>query len=135
MNDYQQQAADFLTKHGIAFSFKLANTKRPSWDNGRKCNHFVVTLKKGNRRVSFDFFDSTSNFEKGVIVLDAYSVLACCSSELHCPDTFEEFCGDFGYETDSWNAYNTFKALRKMSKKLQKFFDNEQMREDLSEIQ
>lgn len=135
MNDYQQQAADFLAKHGISFSFKLANTKRPSWDSGRQCNHFVVTLKKCKRRVSFDFFDSAHNFQKGIKELDAYLVLACCSSEFHCPDTFGEFCGDFGYETDSWNAHNTFKALRKMSKKLQKFFDTEEMRDDLSEIQ
>jgi hypothetical protein len=132
--NYQQQASDFLAKHGISFSFKLANTKRPSWDNGRQCNHFIVTFRKGTRRVSFDFFDSTRNFEKGIKELDAYSVLACCSSELYCPDTFEEFCNEFGYDNDSRQAEKTFKALSKFSAKLQKFFFTKQMREDLSEI-
>ena len=133
-DNYQQQAADFLAKHGISFSFKLANTKRPSWDENRQCNHFVVTFKKGGRRVSFDFFDSISNFEKGITVLDAYSALSCCSSELYCPDTFEEFCNEFGYDNDSRQAEKTFKALSKFSAKLQKFFDTEETREDLLEI-
>jgi len=143
-DNYQQQAADFLAKHGIVFSAKLSNEKLPNWQNDnkpcylrdekRKNNHFVVTLRKGTRRVSFDFFDSISNFEKGIKELDAYSVLANCSSELYCPDTFEEFCNEFGYDNDSRQAEKTFKALSKFSAKLQKFFDTEETREDLLEI-
>lgn len=135
MTDYQQQAANFLTKHGITFSFKLANTKVPSWDESRKCNHFIVTLKQGKKKVSFDFFDSSNNYQKGVTTLDAYSVLTCCSSEINCPDTFEDFCSEFGYDQDSRKAEKTFRALKKFSDKLNKFFDTEEMRDDLSEIQ
>ena len=139
--NYQQQASDFLAKYGISFSFKLANTKRPSWDENRQCNHFVVTFKKGRRSISFDFFDSVHNFQKGIKELGAYSVLACCSSEIYCPETFEEFCVDYGYE--AYSSYNgkknqqsakTFAALKKQSVKLQKFFDTEEMRDNLSEI-
>lgn len=135
MTDYQQQATDFLTKHGVTFSFKLANTKVPSWDESRKCNHFVATFKQGKKRMSFDFFDSINNFQKGVAILDAYSALTCCSSEINCPDTFEDFCSEFGYEEDSRKAEKTFRALKKFSDKLNKFFDTEEMREDLGEIQ
>jgi len=100
--NYKQQAADFLTKYGITFSAKLANTKTPDWkDDSRPVNHFVVTLKQGKKRVSFDFFDSINNYEKGVKELSCYSVLSCCSSEIHCPETFKEFCNEFGYDEDS----------------------------------
>jgi len=144
--NYQQQASDFLAKHGIVFSAKLSNTKRAPWNDSLRGggsyqfktvdyrNHFIVTFKKGTRRISFDFFDSISNFKAGITELDAYSVLACCSSELYCPDTFEEFCNEFGYDNDSRQAEKTFKALSKFSAKLQKFFFTKQMREDLSEI-
>jgi len=135
MNEYDQQAADFLAKHNITFSYKLANTKKPSWDEDRACNHFIATFKRGKKKLSFDFFDSMYNYEKGVIQLSPYSALACCSSELYCPDTFEEFCSDFGYDEDSRSAEKTFRALLKMSKKLRAFFDTEEMREDLGEIQ
>lgn len=141
MFDYDQQATDFLAKHGITFSFKLANTKVPSWDDGRgKHNHFIVSFKKGSKRVSFDFFDSVNNYEKGIDTLDSYSVLANCSSELYCADTYEEFCSEFHYgdaydvRTGKKKHAKIFRALKKMSDKLQKFFDSEEMREDLGEI-
>jgi hypothetical protein len=136
MNEYDQQALDFLSKHEITFSFKLANTKVPNWkDDSRPVNHFIVTFKKAGKKMSLDFFDSIHNFQKGVTELRAYDALTCCSSELHCPDTFEDFCSEYGYDNDSRSAEKTFRALKKMSDKLQKFFDNQEIRDDLSEIQ
>lgn len=141
--NYHQQAADFLAKHGIVFSAKLSNEKLPNWQNDnkpcylrdekRKNNHFVVTLRKGTRRVSFDFFDSTANFEKGIAELDAYSVLSCCSSEFYCPETYQDYLSDFGAE-DCKEQKKTYNAWEKQSAKLQKFFDSEEMREDLLKI-
>jgi hypothetical protein len=136
MNQYDQQAADFLTKHGITFSFKLSNTKVPSWkDDSRPVNHFIATFKKAGKRMSFDYFDSINNYLKGVTELRAYDALTCCSSELHCPDTFEDFCSEFGYDEDSRKDEKTFRALKKFSDKLQKFFDTEELRDDLAEMQ
>jgi len=133
MNEYDQQAADFLSKHGITFAAKLSNTKKPSWKDAT-VNHFIVTFKKAGKRMSFDFFDSVNNFQKGVVELLPYDALTCCSSELYCPDTFEEYCSEYGESEDSRTAEKTFRALKKMSNKLQKFFDSEEMRDDLSEI-
>ena len=136
MNDYKQQAAEFLAKHGIKFSAKLVNAKLPtrSTSETRKNNHFVVTLKNNNTQISFSFFDSENNFRAGKNELDAYSVLACCSSEYHCPETFEEFCNEFGYNEDSIKDKKTFDACKKQSAKLKKIFNTKKMVEDLMEI-
>lgn len=134
MNEYDQQALDFLAKHGITFAAKLSNTKKPSWKDVT-VNHFIVTFKKAGKRMSFDFFDSVNNFQKGVVDLRSYDALTCCSSELYCPDTFRDFCSEFGYDEDSRTAEKTFRALKKFSDKLKKFFDSEEIRDDLSEIQ
>lgn len=135
MSQYDQQAADFLAKYGITFSFKLANTKTPDWkDDYRPVNHFVATFKRGKNKVSLDYFDSINNYQKDITEISAYSALTCCSSEINCPDTFEDFCSEFGYEEDSRKAEKTFRALKKFSDKLKKFFDTEEIRDDLSEI-
>lgn len=136
MNEYDHQAANFLRKHEISFSFKLANTKTPDWkDDSRPVNHFIVTFKRGENKCSFDFFDSINNYQKGITEISAYNALTCCSSEINCPDTFEDFCSEFGYDEDSRAAEKTFRTLKKFSDKLRKFFDSEEIREDLAEIQ
>lgn len=134
-DNYQQQAADFLAKHGIAFSFKLANTKLPNWGDSisRKNNHFIATFKKGSRRISFDYFDSENNFRAGKTEIDAYSALTCCSSELHCPETFGDFCSEYVYDNDSRKAEKLHKVCLKQSAKLKKIFVG-QAAEDLMEI-
>lgn len=139
MSNYQQQAADFLSKHSIKFSAKLTNKKSPPWSPDRKVNHFVVTLKHENRRISFDFFDSIIRFEEGKEEPDAYSVLACCSSDINISDNFEDFCAEFGYSfytaKDKNAIMKIFRACKKQSEKLNKLFCSEEMKKDLAEIQ
>jgi hypothetical protein len=37
-------------------------------------------------------------------------------------ETFEDFCGDFGYDTDSRSAERTWKACRQMADQLRRLF-------------
>ena len=133
MTTYDQQAADFLNKWEIKFSAKLSNTKEPSWTTRGQHNHFLVKFSRGRKSVSFDYFDSEKNYQDGKTVIRPYDALACCSNELDCAETFEEFCGDFGYDLDSRSAEKTFRALKKMSKKMSAFFTGE-MADELREI-
>ena len=144
-DNYQQQASDFLAKHGITFSAKLSNSKRAPWNDSLRGggsyqfrtvdyrNHFVVTFKRGRRSISFDFFDSISNFKAGIKELDAYSALSCCSSEFYCPETYHDYLSDFGAE-DCKEQKKTYNAWKKQSAKLQKFFGTKEVREDLLKI-
>lgn len=64
----------------------------------------------------------------------AYSVLACISSDAYCPETFKDFCGDYGYETDSIKALQMFRRCSAFAKRLRAFFTAKEL-EALSEIQ
>ena len=57
----------------------------------------------------------------------AYDVLACI--EKNEVGTFEEFCGDFGYDTDSRKAEKTWRAVQAESRKVRKFFTAEELEE------
>lgn len=63
----------------------------------------------------------------------AYDVLACISSDIDVADTFEEFCADLGYDTDSRTAFATFQECAELSRKLLRFF-SEAERVELAEI-
>jgi hypothetical protein len=50
------------------------------------------------------------------------------------PGTFEEFCSDFGYDSDSRRAERTWQTIREEYQKVSRFFTKEEM-ETLQEIQ
>ena len=128
-NEYQKQAREFLEKHGITFEHKKGNNKA-SWEPSGQ--NYSVTLQQNGKHVTFDFWGSIHDKEDG-IDLDAYSVLSCISFDLFCPDEFEDFCGEFGYDTDSRKALKTFHKCASFAAQLQAFFTEEQI-EDLQEI-
>lgn len=148
-NDYDKQAERFLKKHGVEFTCKRGATdKAPNWvkDGEEHGYHYRVTLSKGKpctpkytgnicaaSRISFDFWDSIANRREGVTIVRPYSVLSCISGDVYTPDTFEAFCSEFGYDTDSVRAAATFKRCDKFAKRLRAFLTEAEIA-DLSEI-
>ncbi len=64
----------------------------------------------------------------------AYDVLACISSDANCPETFADFCAEYGYESDSIAALQTFRRCAAFGKRLRAFFTADELAA-LSEIQ
>jgi hypothetical protein len=135
MNQYHQQAEKFLNDFGIKCRIVKSNTKDANWQPSG--DHYKITLWRKlankNKRISFDFWGSLNDKEKG-IALHPYSVLACISGEVYCSDSFADFCAEFGYDIDSISVKKTFKDCVKMSKKLQGFFNDKEIKA-LQEIQ
>lgn len=61
----------------------------------------------------------------------AYDVLASMSG--YYPETFEDFCSEFGYDEDSIKAKETFEAVQKEELGLRRIFTTDQL-EKLAEI-
>ncbi len=140
-SQYDKQAEAFLKRFGITFKAVLSGTKAPPWEEG--ClhgHHYIVTLSKGGApcvprsEVSFDFWGSKKDREDGVRELTAYSVLACISGDITCPDSFSEFCAEYGHDADSRKAEGTFRRCAAFAKRLRAFFTDEEI-EQLQEIQ
>ena len=149
--DYEKQAQDFLTKHGIKFRATLSDSKVAPWTpisdrlNGNTTpHHYRVTLSrqpfyylKGTKpqqsRLAFDFWGSIADAKKGKHP-SAYDVLACISGDVHCAETFADFCSEFGEDEDSIKALQTFRRCSAFAKRLRAFFTAQEI-DDLSEIQ
>lgn len=52
-----------------------------------------------------------------------YGILSCMQAEAYCPETFEDFCAEYGYEDDSIRAEKAFKACREMARKIRSVID------------
>lgn len=81
----------------------------------------------GGRSISlFEKHASTNRAEGRKIHLpQPYDVLTCITKDD--PGTFEQFCGEFGYDTDSRRAEDTYRAVVKEWQKVQRFFTAEEL--------
>jgi hypothetical protein len=200
ISQYDQQAQDFLAKHGLKFRASLSDTKTPAWakDGEETGHHYRITLSRAARlekvagattpmkmpptRLVFDFWNSVNaaqklkeaskrltdyqlqkrnaegDFKTGYTRMDGsvtmwsqkemdereaavnachpsdYDVLACISSDAYTPETFADFCAEYGYEKDSIKALQQYRRCLNFSRMLKAFFTEKELNE-LSEIQ
>lgn len=149
----------FLARHGLRLRVTLSDSKTPAWNPEHEGHHYRVTLSRpaikqtGDlardvaatlrrkdsgasataSRLTFDFWgslnDADNNRDPG-----AYQVLDSLASEATCPDTFRDFCSEFGYDEDSYKARQTYTRLKRFSDRVRAFFTDAKLIE-LVEIQ
>jgi hypothetical protein len=135
MSEYEAQAHRFLSENKLSLKLAWQGNEAPSWaTDGVHGDKFRVTIKrKHGNSLTFDFWGSY-NDKQHRRKPSAYSVLACISGDAYCPDTFEMFCSEYGYDEDSRKAEAIFKRALEFSRKLNDFFSEEEI-EKLGEIQ
>jgi hypothetical protein len=136
--DYELQAKEFLSRWGIEFKVTATDSgKCPLFCDGKHIHgdehRVILSRAMTGKRLEFPFWNSLNDSQTRKLPT-AYDVLACCGSDLSCPDTFEEFCAEYGYDQDSRKASATFKVCSAFGAKLRAFFDSEEMQTDLQTI-
>ena len=89
-------------------------------------NHLVtVTNTATKRRCTFEFWASIANpeLETDYDVLNAFNCFV--DDAIIGKMDFEEFCGEFGYDTDSRAAEKTWKACKRSAAKLERVYDGD----------
>lgn len=123
--NYRKQIAEY--------NEKIKRKKLRGWVNGMDeralWDHACIKISEARRKAEKE----TELFEQSTEIKhpSAYDVLACLQK--YEVGTFENFCADFGYDTDSRKAVRTYKAVRKEWNNLRKLFTDDQLTE-LQEI-
>lgn len=125
-----------LKRNGRKFSFRFGQSINNSGEWMVKDGNpkFTRTFASKSDALQFHFkihskfgVKKNPNFKAPT----AYDVLACLTK--YDPYTFESFCSDFGYDTDSRKAKKTYKAVVKEWQNVQMLWSNEEI-EQLQEI-
>lgn len=156
--DYEKQGTDFLEKTETKFVAEFVEFGKYFPSDKENRDIYKITLSRNGREYSFRFGQSiadsqgyydrvtkkriteetaimyglgTLHKKKGKIPT-AYAVLSCV--EKVDAGTFEDFCFEFGYDTDSITAKNTYEAVRDEHLNLARLFNNAEL-EQMAEIQ
>lgn len=156
--DYQKQADDFLKSCGATLTARFLFSGPYFPDDKDQRDVYEITITRKDRKPwVFKFGQSIAHSQSGVekelAILDrkgfpswskkaleakrkkqpptAYDVLACI--EKHDVGTFDDFCAEFGYDTDSRKAETLYFAVQKEGKECQRMFGD--VLEALQEIQ
>lgn len=129
IENYQEKADYLLIGTNTTFTTEFKEHSFYFDGDKERRDIYICVLKNKNARFRFTFGQSINNTDKAPT---AYDVLASLTK--YDPGTFENFCGEYGYEEDSRSAYKTYKAVMKEWKNIELLFTPEQI-ELLQEIQ
>ena len=109
---------DFVRRHKITMQAEMVdrNPNTPDWTDA---DHWKCRLRMGGRSL-------TTYFSMGFALAREprpEDVLDCLASDATGPDqqSFEEWCSEYGYDTDSRKAERTYQTIQKQSDKLKRF--------------
>jgi len=115
-----------LSKLAQNVTLKSKQGARVPWDkqdDWQKRSHgYTCTLAYQGRRLTVDFWQGTGIKQEPT----AAGVLSCLLSDASSgQESFEEFCSNFGYDTDSRSALKTWRACVSMHSKLEKLLGSD----------
>ena len=128
-----EQATKFLGDCKIAMKVKFLKYDKYFSDDDAFRDIYRVTFSRGKNKMSITFGQSIRDTTTdGGYPPKPYDVLACLTK--YDPGTFENFCGDMGYNDDSIRSKAIYKSVMSEWKKVLTFFTPDEL-EKLLEIQ
>lgn len=127
INNYEKQALNFAKKYGVKLQI-LGLEYKSMWNDRQNRHVFKCKLLRNRKIYTFEFGQSIVNGSKEPTL---YNILSCLVKSD--PETFEEFCAEFGYYIDSRNAVRTYKAVCKEFAAVERLFSD--VMDELQEIQ
>lgn len=122
--EYSYDFGQSISNSGFYF---MLGRKRYDIDRQYLESKNILSIAK---RMSWDFDPKLDKIHKPEVP-DAYTVLACLTK--YDPGTFEDFCSEYGYDTDSKKAEKTYNGVMEEWLNMQRLFTNEEL-EAMSEI-
>lgn len=126
--NYQQQANKFATTHGIKLKINRTTYGQHFAEDKESRYIFNCTLTRNGKKYTFNFGQSIAAGNQEPTMYDILATLTKYN-----PETFEDFCSEYGYNTDSIKALNTYKAVKREFNGVNRLFND--ILEQLQEIQ
>ena len=109
------------------------------WDVGdnkypANYNQHKVTVKRGKKWMTFDFWMSIANPRISKGEDNVYALYCALQDAFYATDSFERFCLELGYDQDSRRAEKVYKACEKALTKVERVFDGVDLADLINEL-
>lgn len=116
---------EFIKAHKITMTAEWADSN-PNMEDSGNMDHWKCILKMGRKRLTVPFSMGIGHNGKAPKVEDVLDCMASDSSGIDNTTSFEDWCADYGYDTDSRKAERTFRVCERQAQKLRAFIgDND----------
>lgn len=115
------------TKHG---DFEITSTFHgnklwPADEKKQNYNNHTVTISHNGKRASFEFWGSIMSPEISTDNDLQHAFYCFLSDAVSAKNSFEDFCSEFGYDTDSRKVESIYKACERSLAKLERLYDGD----------
>jgi hypothetical protein len=110
----------FITNNNIKIEVEYADDNPNFVDEKTRMNHYKTVLMLGKKQMTVPFSMGVGLTHEPT----AYDVLTCLQMDAttYVNDySFEDFCSEYGYDTESRKAERTYKVILRQSEKLKNF--------------
>jgi len=105
---------------GISVKFGAKAKNLDDWQ--QSATGYSVTLKYQGRRMTADFFQGSAHTKEPT----SYDVLYCVLSDASASDmSFEDFCSEFGYDSNLRESKKLYNACKKLGAKVRKLLGDD----------
>lgn len=130
MTEYEKQATEVLQKLGATLTTECLRVGRHFPDDNEDRLIYRFTITRGSRSYSGESGGSLKDTEQArlkkiIPVLSDYDVIAGLTR--HDPGNFENFCADYGYDTDSRKAEQIYHAVKAEYQGLAMLFNEDEL--------
>lgn len=129
MSELRENAKEICKKHGITMKVSSPKYGPVEWDKDYDHYRFPVTLRKDGKSMRVLFTQSRA---QGSTPPDEYDIITCITKSD--PGSFEDFCAEFGYDSDSRSAERIYKAVKREWENVLRVFGEGECLDDLREI-
>jgi phage-related protein len=109
----------FIRSAGIKMSCDWADSN-PHMPDSENMNHWKCLLRMGRSRMTVPFSQGYAHTGEPKID-DVLDCLASDASSIENAKGFDDWCADYGYDTDSRKAERTFTVTQRQAENLRKF--------------
>jgi hypothetical protein len=119
MADTERQTLNsFIRKHGVTIRCQRVDGN-PYMSQSQDMDHWNCTLQLGRKRMTVPFSMGYGHNGRAPTAADVLNSLALDSSTAD--QSFEGWCNEYGYDTDSRSAEKTYRVCVRQREKLLRF--------------